>query len=545
MDDDDDLWRLKIGRFSDADERLYARLFRLRRPRSRTLSGRALSWRARHVDSGWRMNDGPQVVVKAAGSSKSRSGVRACICYIARLRAQDDAVVPVFDEMGRPVARDQVFGTLASWALDADSDNLAPAARHQPDVQLPERLRLRHVQSRHLVMSIRADDMAAGAAILRDAVAATIDGVFTRQGHRVLWAIHTDTPGRPHAHVVVKALSELGGRLRCDIHGDLFDTIRSELALNLTLAGLPHQAARCEDRADVRTAVLSGVKPLRRKRGRGDGDLLRRAPAWCAEYGAGLVAPSPSPPPLHQWLRYLVPRRKKSVQPFEGPEEYRLAFSLAQEIFCDPNAALVSWQRLTMEGSNRRANGSVHYPSRALALWYLKRRPDIFGDLLPGFSPSASVPLASALARVTLPPPEAQPVRAGVIDPTLAVAIARHLLERRMGRDRKRIAVSLSRLAALVLDRHGDARQAGRILDVADRVAVASLHHRATVPPPVAARALAPPLLRDVSMAKGHLQDRGTERPKDLTPAIPPSSRPPLAPATTPRPRPRYSGWER
>lgn len=541
MDDDDDLWRLKIGRFSDADERLYARLFRLRRPRSRTLSGRALNWRVRHVDSGWRLNNGPQVVVKAAGSSKSRSGVRACIRYVARLRAQDDASVPVFDEMGRP-ARDRVFEALDGWALDADADNLSPAARLQPDISLSERRRLRHVQSRHFVMSIRADDMAAGAAILRDAVAATIDEVFTRQGHRVLWAIHTDTPGRPHAHVVVKAQSELGGRLRCDIHGDLFDTIRAELALNLVRAGLPHQAARREDRADVRAVVLSGDEPLRWRRGRGDGDLLRRAPDWCAEHGAGLVAPLPPPPPEHQWWRRLVPRRKKSGRPFDGPEEYREAFVLARKIFSDPIAALVSWQRLAMEGGVRRENGGIHHPNRSLALWYLKMRPETFGDLLPGHSPGASVPMASALARVTLPPPEAMPTRAGAFDQTLVLAITLHRLERRMRRDRGRIVSSLGRLAALVLDRHGDARQAGRILDIADRVAVTPLRPRANAPPPEVATAPS----RHMPMVDERPQGEGGERPQDAMPAMPPPSRPPPAPAmTTPRPRPRSTGWER
>lgn len=543
MDDDDDLWRLKIGRFSDADERLYARLFRLRRPRSRTLSGRALSWRARHVDSGWRLNHGPQVVVKAAGSSKSRSGVRACIRYIARLRAQDDAAVPVFDEMGRPVERVRVFETLASWALDADADNLSPEARRQPDISLPERrrLRLRHVQSRHFVMSIRADDMAAGAAILRDAVAATVDEVFTRQGHRVLWTIHTDTPGRPHAHVVVKALSELGGRLRCDIHGDLFDTIRAELALNLCRAGLPHQAARREDRSETRAAILCGDEPLRWRRGRGDGDLSRRAAQWCAEHGAGLVTPLSPPSFLPDWWRRLAFRRKKSIRSFDGPEEYREAFTLAQVVYVNPIAALISWQRLAMEGSNRRANGSVHYPCRALALWYLRKRPEIFGDQLPGTSPGASVPLATALARVTLPLPEAMPTWAGSIDQTLVLAITRHRLERRMRRDRGRIVSSLGRLAALVLDRHGAARQAGRILDIVDRVAATPLHPRATVLPPK----LAPTLSRDVPMVVERPQDAGGERPQGALPQMPPPSRPPLAPTITPRPRPRSTGWER
>lgn len=544
MDDDDDLWRLKIGRFSDADERLYARLFRLRRPRSRTLSGRALSWRARHVDSGWRLNDGPQVVVKAAGSSKSRSGVHACIRYVARLRAQDDASVPVFDEMGRPVARDRVFEALNGWALEADADNLSPEARRQPDIPLPERRRLRHVQSRHFVLSIRADDMAAGAAILRDAVAATVDEVFTRRGHRVLWAIHTDTPGRPHAHVVVKALSELGGRLRCDIHGDLFDTIRAELALNLSRAGLPHQAARREDRADVRTAVLGGDQALRWKRGRGDGDLSRRAPRWCAEHGAGLVAPLSPPSFLPDWWRRLLPRRQKSVRPFEGPEEYREAFEMARRVFADPHAALVSWQNLVMEGSIRRENGHCRYPSLALGLWYLQKRPEIFGELQPGFSSGASVPLARALARVTLPPPEALPVPVHAIDPALVLAITRHRLGRRMRRDCGRIVASLARLAALVLDRHDDAARAGRILDVAGRVAATPLRPKMTVPLPEVASVPSPDApMMEVEWAP---QGEGGERPQDAMPAMPPPSRPPPAPAmTTPRPRPRSTGWER
>lgn len=75
--DDDHLFRLKMGRFSDAETRFYERLFKWRPPKGNGPSTRALSWRVRHVDSGWKLNNGPQVVVKAAGSRKSRHRCRS------------------------------------------------------------------------------------------------------------------------------------------------------------------------------------------------------------------------------------------------------------------------------------------------------------------------------------------------------------------------------------------------------------------------------------------------------------------------------------
>ncbi len=473
LKDDDDLWRLKMGRLVQTDERVAEELFRFRRPSGgRHLSARALAWRGRHVDGGWRLNTGPQVVVKAAGTRKSRAGVYACVHYVARLRERDERPAPLFDEFARPVAPGRVRDVLADWQLDADEANLSRRerqrrAREREAPSLSERERLHHVQGWHFVFSIVGDDDDAETVdALRRAAAVTIDANFTRKGYRVLWAPHFDRPGRPHVHVVVKALSELGGRLHCDRHGDLFDTLRSDFAANLFAAGLSFHAARREDRREVRTRIMAGEEELRWPKGRGDGDLPRRAPRWFAYFGPELVRrlEPPLPPRQDAWWRRLAQKVVGKPADPPPPAEYADVVAALRPLFRDPVGALASWQYLMMEGASRLPSGRPHYPGRALALWYARRRPEIFGELQPERRPSDVARAAAALVQLPDLPPEVVPPRLPPLDPAVIASYDRLRWQARTRRDRRRVTASLRRLAAMVADRSGNVALARRIL---------------------------------------------------------------------------------
>lgn len=449
--DDDDLWRLKMGRFSDVEERLYARLLRLGRSRGDGLSSQALAWRTRHVDGAWRLNRGPQAVVKAAESRKSRAGVRACVRYIARLRDGDRDQVPLFDEFGRELAGDRVFKALESWELEPDGDNLSAEARRGGVASLPERRRLRTVQAWHFVLSITTEPDRDVEGPLVRAAAATIDSLFTRQGYRVIWALHRDHPERPHVHAVVKAVSETGARLRCDIHGDLFDTMRSEFAANLSAAGLPFQAARREDRSDFRAQVMKGEVPLRPWRRRdGRGDLVVRAPGWFARFGEDYIkrlkqGEQTFPPESvigRLWRKLAV----RSDAPPRVPAALAVAYPLFQKVYLNPHGAMASWRHLAAEGG-------AAVPIRRLAEWYIRHRPEVFGELLPGVRPNGD--LALQLRKVVLPSVEAVPMMPSP-NPALVAELVRIRWRRRVARDRRRVIGSLLRLAGIARSRLGE-----------------------------------------------------------------------------------------
>lgn len=517
MIEDDDLWRLKMGRFSDADTRIAESLFRLRKRQSTGLSSRALAWRTRHVDSGWRFNSGPQVMVKVAGSRKSRSGVRACIRYVARLRATDAVPAQAFDEFGHELSRDAVLKVVDHWHLDDDADNLSAAGRTAVNAAIGERRRLRHIQAWHFVFSIKAEDDETTTDRLLRATAVAIDGSFTRLGYRVVWALHTDHPGRPHIHAVVKAVSDGGERLRCDIHGDLFDTLRCEFSAALSMAGLRYQAARREDRSEIRARIMTGQEPLRPalRKGRGDGDLVRRAPVWFShfapDYVERLQREGRASPLVWRWRQWWD-RFKSGNEPKPAvPPSLVEAHAAFASNYRDPDRALASWQWLAIERARRRPDGAGVFPTRRLAEWYARHRPEVFGELLPGTAPDDRV--RAILRAVRLPLPSRIPA----IQPNPTLVEDFHLIRwrRRVERDRKRVAGSLTRLARIVLQRTGDLPLACRLLRRLD----------AALQMPVGGMPVVQPA---IPLPRG----RGEAA---LDPAAPP---PPVAPVTMPLPSP-------
>lgn len=455
IDEDEYRW-LKAGRLDEVEARIAAMLFR---PNSggmaRGMSDRAHAVRSRRAaGQERRRSTSPQVVIKVAGSRKSRSGVRACVRYIGRLREGDRDVAVVRDEFGRRVPRAEIMARVEDWGLDDDRANASKTARENPLATLGERARLRNVQAWHLVLSVTIADDDTDKLVL--AATAMIDECFTRQGYRCLWALHLDRPGRPHVHVVVKAVSEFGSRLRFDVHGDYLDTLRAEFAECLRMAGLNFDGVRREDRPDLRNRIAAGDEALRPawRLDRGDGDLFRRAPGWVSRFGRDYLDRQfpgvlPSLPPAPVWRRWL-----NKFQPMPEPQAPPGTEVLLDDfagIYRDPIRALNSWHGLVMDRAVR-VRDRDHFPNRSLAEWYLEHRPEVFGAVIPGTSPQPE--LRRKMRALPLQAPESGIIQSN--DPTMLEIWCRIKSLRRVGRDRRALAGNLVRLAEISMVRTED-----------------------------------------------------------------------------------------
>lgn len=393
-DDGEEWWRRRLGRVVAGDDEAVVRaLFATRS--GRRASAMATQWRAWTVVKDWRRSRGPQVIVKAAGRSKSACGVKACIRYIARLRPQDGMSLQVQDEYGRVV---DPMAACMGWDLLSDQDNLSRKGReHRDDLPpLPVAQLLHHVQAHHFVISaglpVRNKAMAQA---FHHAVQAGIDQTFAAEGYRVLWAVHDDA-GHRHAHVVVKAVSRFGERLRLDIHGAAFDTLRQAFAEAFTVAGIPAQAARREDRADLRAAIMAGRSFLRWPKRPGNGDLAVRAPGWFVRHGPEIVArkqPILPPPVKWSWWRGLFTAKAAPTPAFDRCPTGVSGFS---DIYRDPAAALQCWRELAAGEQGKR--------NIALARWYFLRQPGLFGAIKPHASAHRDLALRQAEKLPLLPP---------------------------------------------------------------------------------------------------------------------------------------------
>jgi hypothetical protein len=470
---DDDDWRLlRQGRLDELESRIIERALRSRRSGDgRGLSRRALIGRVRTASRGVTRGR-VQVMVKAAGSRKSRAGVRACVRYIARLRENDRMPAKMFDEFCRRLPPERVLAAVEDWRLEDDKDNFSAAGRRDPAAPLGERERLRLIQAWHLIFSVVSDDEQEDAETgrkLERAAAFTIDAIFTRAGHRVIWGLHTDRPGRPHVHVVIKAESELGGRLRFDRYGDFFDTIRRELTDALQKTGLMFDATRREDRGEIRDLIVTGQAPLRTGRGNGDGDLARRAPSWFARFGEEHVIGQrrrtgeqlAEVPAWRRWMDRLTAPPEPKLPPIAGLAEARAPFA---KLYREPDKALVSFLWLAIEGGERDRTGTVRHPIRRLAEWYVGHRPEVFGEFLPGARPEKAT--LATLRKLVLPLPPSQ--TAPPLDTAVVHDYRRLRWLRRVLWDRRGVAGSLVRLAEAAVNRTGERKHVRPILQQLD-----------------------------------------------------------------------------
>ena len=293
VDDEEEWGRVKMGRFNDADGRIIegimGKRFRLayssphvvnpkgkeRQKSTYEKRDESLPNRASVIEKGYSYATGKEVVIKVRSRPKSDRGVVTLMRYVARLRPEDereggDGAVSLWDGFGTLLSVGDIHAIHERWELVAALDNLSPKARRYlklGDLEalrtMDGRERLQYIQAWHFVFSIEEDGTGEGVECkFRSAVRATIDGAFTAKGHRVVWGIHRGHTDHLHAHAVVRALSDFGGRLHSDIHGDYLHALRLSFAENLRRTGLEYRASRRVDRRLVRERILAGHEPL-------------------------------------------------------------------------------------------------------------------------------------------------------------------------------------------------------------------------------------------------------------------------------------------
>lgn len=473
--DNEDWERIKLGHFSEDDERLVRGVMgpwflRTRQSlpalKSKSISkhlavrerqAQVLMSRSNTVALGLNYSARKQAVVKVGFCLKSRRAAQKQVLYVARLRPQDKRegqykAVPVWDGFGQPVKDEDIVSTAEHWDLPLDEDNLSKRARMllaQGEMgayrALGERKRLRNILTWHFIFSVEenAEDMLQP---FRAAVRRTVDTAFTAEGHASLWAIHTGDTEHMHAHIIVKAQSELGGRIHSDIHGDYFHQLREIFAENLRRLAMDYEATRRVDRRPLRELIMAGQAPLHEEilpwhKDTGTKDPYAGLPNWSQVYGhvalEGLKQLETirhqvkvETGPLHgaeknilaaYLLRKLLdqtPRRpgwwkfpvstKKNKQKnakLSRAEWELLAF--LETMYHNPSQALESLRLMMSDGAFRDENGVSKYPNQTLAIWTLRHRPELFGFVKAGaFQSGASAISKAQLHQIRLWSPE-------------------------------------------------------------------------------------------------------------------------------------------
>ena len=444
--DDKDWERVKLGRFNDADEQLVRGVMgpwflRTRQSRpafksrsqphqsvSRERHLQVLLSRANTVALGPNYSARKQAVVKIGFCPKSRGGVAKQARYVARLRPIDmqdgqQKIVPIWDGYGVPLERDDVASIADAWELPQDDENLSKTSRmllEQNEMlgfqALGTRKKLRNIQTWHFILSIGEGSEAFGP--FRAAVRATVDAAFTAHGHKSMWAIHANHTRHLHAHVIVKAQSELGGRIHSDIRGDYLHQLREMFAGNLRRVGLEYEATRRVDRMALREKIIAGQARLREdnipwSRGAGAKDPYTVVPNWSRVHGQAaaegrkqveairnqvhvetedLHGPEKiilasqllrkvldQTPHKPSWWAFPNFRKKNQAQNTKLTKaEWELMGHL-EKIYHDPRPALESFRHMMSDGAYRDENGEAKYPSQRLAVWTLRHRPELYG----------------------------------------------------------------------------------------------------------------------------------------------------------------------
>lgn len=122
-------------------------------------------------------------------------------------------------------------------------------------------------------------------------------------------------------------------------------------------------------------------------------------------------------------------------------------FREVEEVFHDPVRALAYWLCLAVDGAYWSADGKPVYPNRALANWYLRKRPLAFGDTTPAARDLDGNGLLKRMLRDSLLPyPEYDPVPIERIPQSVPDFEER---PEQVRRDRSLVAGSLNRVADL------------------------------------------------------------------------------------------------
>ncbi len=178
----------------------------------------------------------------------------------------------------------------------------------------------------------------------------------------------------------------------------------------------------------------------------------RRVRSWCALRSRARADAEPS---LVQRLRDALIKRlekKKEAPPRPGEWEFSVLYQA-------PSDALISFVSMATEGAQREIGQEARFPNRNFALWCLRNRPHVFGQIhevddvvirkekLADWAGEQSLRLSNTV--------ESQPIQ-----PILDIKS----WKRRVRRDKKKMRHSLLRLAGLIEAETGNLERARQIL---------------------------------------------------------------------------------
>lgn len=413
-------WKKKSGHFSEGDEAFYGRLFSeagnlssSSRKSRNWIALKGLTFRARQIETGWQYSTGPEVIVKVASNTKSKSNARQMVAYISRVRGKDDrAEKPeLYDQFGLKANVSQLNG----WDLMSDEKNLSKKAREVAEKktleEMTERQRLHNIQAWHLVLSIKDDEEEELNERFTRAIKQFVRKAFANEQHKVLWCLHDEHIGRLHAHLIIKAQSEVKRRLHFDKPGDYLHGLRTLLAIELHIQGIHHSATRREDRFDLREQIFRGNEPLRTKRTVGD---YHRKP---------IILPTVETPKEKRAGEFHWFEKANEGETVAQPHEWFV------QNYLDPMEA---WKRYEQFEKD---NGY------AKAIWYLTKCPELFETI-----PVVEGPRSGIFSRFKKP-----------VAPT-PIPIPHSVLN-----DRRKATWSIIRAIALTQSRHEKINRVGRI----------------------------------------------------------------------------------
>lgn len=244
-------------------------------------------------------------VLKVIAWTKSLHAAPRQAFYVGRARDKDQTQrqVALENERGELVqGKAAIKAETASWDLLPDAQNRSAKwrkAEPRDRAEMPQADALAKRQAVHLMFSLPRGAPSQAEA-LRDAVREAARESFGEAGYRYLFAIHTDEPRRPHAHIIVKATAEpiAGGRSRQLRLGPReLEAIRARFTEHARERGFDVTCTRRVDRAQTRGQILEGKEPLRLNTRQGSchrqarshqGSIFEaKAPTWYLQHGLG------------------------------------------------------------------------------------------------------------------------------------------------------------------------------------------------------------------------------------------------------------------
>ncbi len=426
-------------------------------------------------------------VLKVIAWTKSQHAAPGQAYYVGRARDKDDPgrQVALENEQGQAFqGKEAIHAEIASWGLTPDSQNRSKAWKGAtPEVRagMNQAEALSKRQAVHLMISI-PHGAPAQAETLRRAVREAAAETFGQAGYRYIFAIHTDEPRRPHAHIIVKATSEALPDRRTRqlvLNPRELEAVRAIFTEKVRERGLAVTCTRRADRPDTRSQILAGKEPLRENVRQGklhqpaqskQGSIFEtKAPAWYAEHGLAFerrrlerwtVIPKPAEPEAPAKTQrgvlgriasafWRAPERQERPAAPTGPARSpspaleRLDAHFGQ-VHRDPIAARESFLAMYREAPK-------------LAVWAANNRPEAFGETTGKF-PAGSV-TGRGLKTVLVETPAPAPVReagraAEIMAATMQTRQAANVAgeRQRARRDAAAIPKALERVAARLED---------------------------------------------------------------------------------------------